>query len=169
MINTSNMKRLKPVKPNGRRKTGSSLENFKRYLLQSWYTVHTYVLMRLIKLSTCRMSLFQEVCQWANSVLSQSSLHAVGWITRVHNPMLKTLFFCVVLLIMIALPMIAAHTIMGFYSNIKVTTSVEYMEALSMSYPNVTICNPKFFDIRKFKSKYCGILFFGLFNKWKCA
>ncbi len=54
---------------------------------------------------------------------------------------------------MVALPVMLVQQMVGYATDTKVITAIEYRTAESLAFPNVTVCNAKFFDVRKFASE----------------
>ncbi len=112
-----------------------------------------------------RDTLYAEVCVWAHTIASASSLHAVGWASRVRNRSLKMLIFLLSSAAMVALPVVVIYQMASYASETKVVTAIEYRSAASLKYPNITVCNAKFFDVRKFESKP-GIITLPFWTFW---
>ncbi len=66
---------------------------------------------------------------------------------------LKVLIFMTALAIMVALPIVVATQMAKFMSDVTVNDSVEWKASTSVAYPNITLCNSKYFDKRSLESK----------------
>ncbi len=101
-----------------------------------------------------RKGILSEICTWSLRVSASSSLHAVPWVGRVPNRALRTVIFAFAVAVMIGLPIVVVYEMVSYANETKVRSGIEYREALEgMNYPNVTVCHPKYFDVRKFESK----------------
>ncbi len=54
---------------------------------------------------------------------------------------------------MMGLPVVIVYQMVMYANDIKVNTAVEWRRATSTVYPNLTVCNTRFFDTRKFPSE----------------
>ncbi len=59
------------------------------------------------------------------------------------------------LLIMVVLPILCTVALVTFVHDATVTTKVEWKVAATIPYPNITICNARFFDTRLLRSELC--------------
>jgi hypothetical protein len=94
----------------------------------------------------CRFKL--DMCQWIMDICSLSSLHGFNWYTRTENVMLKSVILFVCIVILFAMPVVIVQQLVEFMSSNKQQVNVEFKRHDSLSYPNITMCHPKYFDSR---------------------
>eukprot|EP00094_Tigriopus_californicus_P009876 TCALIF_09523-PA protein Name:"Protein of unknown function" AED:0.25 eAED:0.25 QI:4/0.75/0.2/1/0.75/0.6/5/0/378 len=84
--------------------------------------------------------------KWIEDLASYSSLHGVGWYHYASSKVFKAIIMVASCLIVLMLPIFILLQSLEFSSNTKVTNSAEWSTADSMTYPNITVCHPKYFN-----------------------
>ena len=92
---------------------------------------------------------FDEITRWICYLAGNTSLHGIVWYDRVENKFLKSMIFLITVLIIIGLPVILIGQILDYQDDKTVLTSVDLVKSLNVTYPNITICHPRFFDVEK--------------------
>ena len=92
---------------------------------------------------------FDEITRWICYLAENTSLHGIVWYDRVENKFLKSMIFLISVLIIIGLPVILIGQILDYQDDKTVLTSVDLVKSLNVTYPNITICHPRFFDVEK--------------------
>ena len=68
----------------------------------------------------------------------------LGWRANI-----DPIIFLISVLIIIGLPVILIGQILDYQDDKTVLTSVDLVKSLNVTYPNITICHPRFFDVEK--------------------
>ena len=93
--------------------------------------------------------IFDEITRWISYLAENTSLHGIVWYDRVENKFFKSIICFISALIIIGLPVILIGQILEFQEDKTVLTSVDLVKSLNVTYPNITICHPRFFDVEK--------------------
>ena len=91
--------------------------------------------------------------KWINFLAENTSLHGISWFTKVENKIIKYSIFLFSALIIFGLPWILIGQMIEYQKDVSILNSVDYVKNVNLSYPNLTICHPSYFDMDKLKGK----------------
>ena len=111
-------------------------------------------------------SLWPEFCQWCSFVAENTTVHGLVWYTRIQNNSFRLLVFVLCVLVLIGLPVIMVRELIQFSQDKSVLSSQDWVKSNSITYPNITVCHPAYFDGEKLKSKSRKHLQY-LFHGWR--
>lgn len=95
-----------------------------------------------------------DMCDpWINFLSENTSLHGVSWYPKTENRFIKSLICLFTALVIFGLPWILIVQMIEFQRDVSILNSVDYVKNVNLSYPNLTICHPSYFDMDKLKGK----------------
>ena len=97
--------------------------------------------------------LWPEFCQWCYFVAENTTVHGLVWYTRIQNNSFRFLVFVLCVLVLIGLPVIMVKELIKFSHDKSVLSSQDWVKSNNITYPNITVCHPAYFDGEKLKSK----------------
>ena len=80
-------------------------------------------------------------------------MHGFAWYNRFSSKGLRGLICLTTFVIVLGLPVVLVTQISAFMKDVRTAIYVEYYTAETITYPYITICQPKYFDSRLLESK----------------
>ena len=100
-----------------------------------------------------RQKLVDMCDRWINFLSENTSLHGVSWYPKIENRFFKCLICLFTALVIFGLPWILILQMIEYQKDVSILNSVDYVKNVNLSYPNLTICHPSYFDMEKLKGK----------------
>ena len=100
---------------------------------------------------TSRQKLVDISNKWINFLAENTSLHGISWYPKIENTFLKSLICLFSALVIFGLPWILIGQMIEYQKDVSILNSVHYVKNVNLSYPNLTICHPSYFDMDKLK------------------
>ncbi len=75
-------------------------------------------------------------------------------------PVTRTFLVCLGVMSVLSVPFYLMQEAKAFFSHSAVLLANEWKEEGSIPYPNLTVCNPLFFNRQRMEGEYSGMLFF---------
>ena len=73
--------------------------------------------------------------------------------TKTQNRSLRFVIFGLAMLMVVMLPTLLLVKYVQFLNDDTVSNNVEWLTAKNLTYPNITVCHPSYFDVHKMQSK----------------
>ena len=89
-----------------------------------------------------------------NLFSNYTTIQGVVWYDRAKKPWLKVLIGIITMFIIIGLPIYVIAQFVDFINNDTEVRTVQWLYDENMLYPNITVCNPRYFSQQKMKGKY---------------
>eukprot|EP00095_Tigriopus_kingsejongensis_P003153 snap_masked-scaffold791_size96783-processed-gene-0.4 protein:Tk03153 transcript:snap_masked-scaffold791_size96783-processed-gene-0.4-mRNA-1 annotation:"histone h2a-like" len=93
-------------------------------------------------------SLISIYQQWVWKVCDEISIHGFIWHNRTMNPGIRLSILAFTLVILFGLPTFLCYQVVKFTENQQINNDIEWESANRVKYPNITICHPRYFDLR---------------------
>ena len=99
----------------------------------------------------CQM--WPEFCEWCTYIADNTTVHGLGWYSKINNSAFKVFVFVLCIIILLGLPVIMVKELIRFSLDQSVLSSQDWVKSNYTTYPNITVCHPAYFDGDKLKSK----------------
>ena len=136
--------------------------------------------------SYAKMGKWKEICNWITMLAENTTLHGVVWYTntfsliqtdnsfctfirytKTDNKMLKFFIMSLSMAMIVLLPTLLFVQYVDFINSDSVSNAVEWVPSNNLTYPNITVCHPGYWDMKKMKgtraeSEYKVPLIYGM-------
>ena len=102
--------------------------------------------------------LSNSALEWMDATSTQSSIHGLVWYTRIRSKWFRLILVVSSVIVVLGLPTFVSIKAYDFYTTENVKTDEQWITATSYTYPNITICHPKFFIGHKLKGTSVNVL-----------
>ena len=98
-------------------------------------------------------SISDHLESWIKPIVDYSSLHGLSWYNHFKSNIIKTFIFVWALAAMIGLPVLITVELRKFLFYSSILSSTEWAQEKNVSFPNLLICNPFYFNKTKMNGK----------------
>ncbi len=97
---------------------------------------------------------------WVTTVSEYSTMHGFAWYTRFRNKYVRRFIFVLITTTMIGLPVFIMIQFFKFVTEKNFQDNLHWVSARELNYPNITLCNRRYFDKGRMEGERMRLLKF---------
>ena len=101
-----------------------------------------------------RCSFSSDLDDWLWNLCTMSSLHGFHWVHKARELTCQCSLMTLCTVVIVAMPIVIVQQAVRFMLSERQQVSIEWGRYENATYPNITVCHPKFFDTRLMASTY---------------